>query len=295
MAKLEKSLRLELEYSSTLTDIAKEEDFLYLKKFLYQGNDVFRVGLKMSWKESARESLNPAIIFFLTSPNLQKMGQKVKAVISSVNLTNGIGDRAWRETKMKEVNMTTSGAENANEEKESIQLFTHLLKRSDIKCTDFTFYVTVHFTGIVDGYQVQQIDGLLSDQLWLSVTDQLIDADFKLIASDGNYLPAHKWMLAARSPVFAALLSSKEDITSLHLAVDCTVKEMKRFIRFIYTGELEGLVTQNLLQLAIKYQIKTLEQVCEAALKDPLFSLDQTAVIALHLKSGSYLCKIEEQ
>jgi len=106
-------------------------------------------------------------------------------------------------------------------------------------------------------------------------------------------------MLAARSPVFAALLSSQEDITSLHLAVDCTLKEMKQFIRCIYTdGELEGLVSQELMLLAVKYQIKTRKEICEAALKDTPFSLDQTVMnpmIALHLKSGSYLCKIEEQ
>jgi len=293
MAKLEKSLCLELEYTSILSAIEREEDFLYMKKFLYQGKEVFRVGLKMSWKEPARESPDPAFIFVLTSANLQKMGHKVKAVISTVRLSNGIGDRACRETKMKEVDLTTASG-NANNET-STQLFTHSLKRSDIKCTDFIFQVTVRFTGMVDNYQVQQIDGLLSDQLWLSATYQLDETVLKLTTNDGKSFLTHKWMLAARSPIFAALLSSKEDITSLHLAVDCTVKEMKRFIRFIYTGELEGLVTQNLLQLAIKYQIKTLEQVCEAALKDPLFSLDQTAVIALHLKSGSYLCKIEEQ
>jgi len=288
MAKLEKSLCLTLKYSETLPDIEKEEDFLYLKKFLYQNKDVFLVGVKMS----DRESTSPAFVFVLTTNDLQKMGHKVKAVISSARLTNRIAG-SWRETEMEEIDFTTSGY--GDEGNGGTHYFTHLLKRSDIKCTDFIFYVTLHFTGIVENYRVQQIDDLLSDQLWLSATDQLNGVVLKLIANDGNYFPAHKWMLAARSPVFEALLSSQEEITSLHLTVDCNAELMKQFIKFIYTGELEGLVTQELIQLAVKYQIKTLEQICEAALKDAHLSTDKMALIALHMKSGSYFCKIEEQ
>ena len=50
--------------STTLPAIEKEEDFLYLKKFLNQEKDVFRVGVKMSWKEPARGSPNPIFILF---------------------------------------------------------------------------------------------------------------------------------------------------------------------------------------------------------------------------------------
>jgi len=290
MTKLEKSLCLEFESSSTIPAIEREDDFLYLKKYLYQKKDIFRVGLKMS----DQESRNPAFIFVLTSANnLQKMGQRVKAVISSARVNNGIAfPVAWRETEMKEIGITTSG--NADEGNGGAQYFIHQLKRDEIKCTDFTFDVSVHFTGIVDNYQVQQIDGLLSDQLWLSVTEQLDGEGFKLIASDESYLPVHKWMLAARSPVFAALFSSEEDIQSLHLIINCNAEEMSQFIRFIYTGELEGLVTQELAQLAIKYQIKTLEKICEAALKDAHFSVDKIALIALQMKSGSYFCQLED-
>ena len=68
---------------------------------------------------------------------------------------------------------------------------------------------TEHFT-VADQYgpcEVQRMDGLMCDYLWLSVAYQLGGADFKLIASDRDYcFPAHKWILAARSPVFVALL-----------------------------------------------------------------------------------------
>jgi len=64
----------------------------------------------------------------------------------------------------------------------------------------------------------------------------------------------HKWVLAARSPVFAALeytrilfisFCSEEEIESIHLAVDCTVYGMNQFIQFIYTGEVKGLVNHR--------------------------------------------------
>jgi len=97
--------------------------------------------------------------------------------------------------------------------------------------------------------------------------------------------------LASRSPVFETLLlSSNEEIESLHLAVDCTVNDMKQFILFIYTGKLEGLASHVLMQLAAKYQIKTLEDLCQTALQDAYtLSADRMAMVAWHLDSGSRL------
>ena len=80
-----------------------------------------------------------------------------------------------------------------------------------------------------------------------------------------------------------------------HLALDCTVNEMKQLIKFIYAGELEGLVSQELMQLAVKYQIKTLEDICRPALQDT-FSKDRMASIAFHLEPKSYYsCTMQEQ
>jgi len=253
---------------------------------MYQENDVFRFGVKMPENASS----NPVIIFFLTT-NLQKMGLKVKGAISCAQLNNSRFAPECREAKMKQIDIATNKNEDENG---GTQLFTDLLKRKDVRCShQFYFSVTAHLTGIVDTYRVHQIDGFLSQQLWSSITDQLNGADFKLISNDGKSFPVHKWMLSARSQVFAALfVSDEENFKSFHLAVDCTMNEMSNFIKFIYAGELDGLVNHELMKLAAKYQIKTLEDICRVALQDTYaLSPDKMALIALHMKSGSYGCK----
>ena len=138
----------------------------------------------------------------------------------------------------------------------------------------------------MDNYRFQQMDGFLIRQLQISVKDQPKWASFQLITNDGyKSTPLHKWMLSARSPAFAALFSSNEDIRSLHLAVDCTIYQMNQMIQFIYTGKVIGQISHELMQLAAKYEIKTLEEICEAALQDDE-SMDKMAVIAWHLDSG---------
>jgi len=204
---------------------------------------------------------------------------------------------------MKEMDLTTkleNDNNNGNGDKHHQQLFTDPLKlvfETNVEAPEFDVYGKVYLVGIVDNYRVQQMDGLLGTQLWPSVKDQQNEADFKLKSNDGNCFHAHKWILAARSPVFAALFNSQEKIGSLHLAVDCNVVEMHQFIQFIYTGELDGLVSPALMQLATKYEIKTLEDICHTASQDA-FSEDRMAMIALHLrshKSGCYSCDMEEQ
>jgi len=242
----------------------------------------------MSGKQSAS---HPAILFLLTT-NLQKMGLKVLTASSLLqsSLQWGFGRNSptsrYKKIVMEEKNLTNGGSNKDKIDGDGgIQLFT-----SPLSSTDFISIIfTVDLIGIVDNFQVRQMDGLLSQQLWSSVTDQQNEADFKLIANDGKCLPVQKWILAARSPIFAALFSSNEKIESIHLTVDCNVNEMKQFIQFIYTGELDGLVSNALMQLSVKYEIKTLREICEAAFQDAyVFSMDKMTMAAWYLESGSY-------
>jgi len=273
MIKLEKHPCLELSHEWEI-DIDSEEPILYSKKFVYQETDVIRVGMKMS---ATNLPSNPATLFLMTT-NLHKMGLGVQAV-SYVARDHQAFFTSWKTIKMEEKDLTMTRKKNNNENENEngaasgTQLFTAQLElfENEIKSSKFTFKFTVSLTGIVDNYRVHQV------------------------ASDGTFLPVHKWMLAARSPIFAALFSSNEPVTTLHLSVDCTVNEMSQFIKFIYTGELEGLVSHTLLQLAVKYQIKTLEDVCKTAFQDAyVLSLGKMAVIALHMNAGSHLQCTEE-
>jgi len=100
---------------------------------------------------------------------------------------------------------------------------------------------TVYLSGISNNYNLKQIDGLLSQQLWPS---SHIRTDIILIAEDGKSFPAHKWMLAARSPAFVALFNQKEKEQN-HVIECSTVDEIDQFIKLMYTGEVEMPVTDG--------------------------------------------------
>jgi len=135
------------------------------------------------------------------------------------------------------------------------------------------------------------MDGLLSQQLWLSATNQA-GTDYNLITQDGKSFPVHKWILAARSPVFAALLSETEDKQNDHHYLNCTDNELSQFIKFIYIGELCGLISRELMQLAVTYQVESLEKLCNQAVPKE-FSIEcnkkAAAFAAKYFDSGSPL------
>jgi hypothetical protein len=185
---------------------------------------------------------SPTLIFMAS--NLHKLGLKVEKV--SYNLAESFFDlvKPDEDTPMD----LKIGIKK-------LQLFT--AHPVHFHSSFYTFTFNVYLTNILENYQIHQMDGLLSQQL-LSSTQEA-DVDFHLIAENGKRFPVHKWMLAARSPVFAALLSEDEK----EAIMDCNVDVINQFIKFIYTGEFEGSVCPKLMQLAVKYEIKTLQDLCK--------------------------------
>jgi len=125
-------------------------------------------------------------------------------------------------------------AENKNE---AIQLFTVPLNRLVFNFIPEQFpshfihlTFTLYLIGLTDNFRVQQIDGLLRQQLWSTLTNQQGGTDFKLFAKDGKLFNFHKFILAARSPVFAALFSQR-DIEESHF-IDGTEDEMMQLVKF---------------------------------------------------------------
>lgn len=149
------------------------------------------------------------------------------------------------------------------------------------KYDDCCYFFNIHFTGITENYHFQEKDGLLNEQLWSSISNQL-GADFEFIAG-GKRFPVHKFIVAARSHVFAAQLNTGEQPNVKEL--DVSAAAMEQFLKFVYTGELDGTVNEpGVRQLAATYQIKTLEDICKFASND--IDEDEMAGFAIQLKSG---------
>jgi speckle-type POZ protein len=91
-------------------------------------------------------------------------------------------------------------------------------------------------------------------------------ADFKLKTNDNEVLNAHKFILAARSPVFYGMMTQemKEAKEGIADVPDFDSKIMREVLRFIYCNEVEDLneVAGDLIVAADKYQIDKLVEIC---------------------------------
>jgi len=205
-----------------------------------------------------------ACLFFYTA-NLHKLGLKV----TGVSFSSGNGK--IRDVEMKEF-AYSEAVKNSG-----LQLFD-VFMGCITHCASFNF--TVYLSSIIPAYQVEQIDAVQREKLWLASGNEN-ETDFKIQITGGKSFPVHKFVLAARSPVFAAqfiIQQNQGEVDQVIMNFDVDETCMKQFLKFIYTGELDGPVTSLLMQLATHYQIETLEKICQAAapditlLKDALFA-----------------------
>lgn len=111
------------------------------------------------------------------------------------------------------------------------------------------------------------------------------DVTFRFADSTSTFV-AHKCILASRSEVFRAMLSSgmQEEIKGEILVVDCEFDVMKALVHFLYADSLTGheaVSKEYLLAAAVKYAVPALVQLCDAALCSEISS--GNAVHLLHL------------
>ncbi len=277
---LNKSSSIRFQYEWKISQINQHSSFFLSKKVSYQKNDLFRVGIKKPF-----HFFNPVTFFFVTDVNLKKMGLKVTSVyFKSEDSKQG---KDFVLSEMKEMNLESSSGNGS--EIEAFQLFTSPLKRVSSNnryyngiISNFIFTLTIYLSAVEEKYQAHEMDTLVSQQLLTSVKNK-DGTDFHLITRDGKSFPVHKFILAARSTVFAALFIV-EEFEPNH-AMDCTEIEMNQLIKFVYTGELEGPVSHELMQLAVTYKIETLEKICKSSLNE--VSMDLIAMLALHLDCGT--------
>ena len=142
-----------------------------------------------------------------------------------------------------------------------IQLHTSQLGAATADYYSFTFQVYLA-SKEPNYYSVQRYDGLLGKQLWSAAINQ-DGTDYKLTAKGKEFF-VHKFVLAARSPVFAAQFSRTEDEGEIFHQIE-SASCLRQLLKFMYTGELEGAVSPQLKELAEKYEISQLERLCQTA------------------------------
>ena len=123
----------------------------------------------------------------------------------------------------------------------------------------------------VDGLETSQNRPNLEEYLKnLLLEDQF--SDVKLVAPCGKELNAHKCILAARSPTFAAMFSHDmfEKQSNIVKITDINYDVLKEMLQFIYTAKVENIKTfaSELFIAADKYDIQDLKSQCANYIAD---------------------------
>jgi hypothetical protein len=132
-----------------------------------------------------------------------------------------------------------------------------------------------------------QTEAVASD-FCIVVTDRASDGSVDSPAHNEVRIPAHKLILAARSPVFRAMLSSgMQEASADEMEITgYAVEAVRAFVRFLYCDACSGTVLEkhawDLLAMADKYDVSALRTVCESYLSGDLSSANalQTLVSA---------------
>jgi speckle-type POZ protein len=266
-----------IQYEWVFANVEKVPKTFASKMICFRGLKVFRLGLK---------NLVTSPFLFFVALDLNKIGMRVEEV------SYGIQDSESAPSTMSQIKQEDIG-DNGN-----LQLFkTNITKQVIGNCT-FVFRICIK--GSDSGYSYRLCDRLAKDQLRAAAKSKN-GADVEFVVK-GKTISAHKAILAARSPVFAAIFTKEQTVgdasknqtepnsnkrkrrnDGLHqIRIDgvkpSTVEE---FLDFIYTGEsvssVSSLANEELLKLAVKYKLKTLIRLCRAA----LMAIDATQMAKL--------------
>lgn len=265
----EKSPLAIFQYQWKLTNVTKKTILSNMLQFC--GEKVFRAGLKTG------QDTTRTLHFLIT--DLAKIGFKVDAVFFSTSKDN-------HARKMK-MNL------KIGKEKETlgkVQLYSERLSSTIVPTDTISFNFQVYISGVVEMYQYYQKDLLLNEHLWLSSMNH-VGTDFEIITVKKTF-SVHKFILAARSPVFDAQFNENK-LISKQTFQDVDAACMEKFLKFVYIGELEGSINNSQLQkLSSTYQIKTLESICaEVASQD--MDRDQMVKLVLLLNPIPGNCSVE--
>jgi len=127
----------------------------------------------------------------------------------------------------------------------------------------FIITFIVKLRSIIPNFLNKIIDSTWSEQLWAAaVNRKMTDVEFLL---GDEAFGAHRSILSARSPVFAAMFASgmKEAETGQVRIEDVDHETFLKFLKFLYTGTLEtSSMSRELFTLSDRYRVETLMELC---------------------------------
>lgn len=134
----------------------------------------------------------------------------------------------------------------------------HIGIRNDSKPTAFITF-RVNLISAILNFDLKLIDASLGQQLWAASVNNIM-TDFVFLIGE-ECIGAHRFILSARSPVFAAMLSigmTESRSGKVHL-IDVHPSSFRHFLEFIYTGMVPPKANrEEMFRLADLYGVETL-------------------------------------
>jgi speckle-type POZ protein len=125
-------------------------------------------------------------------------------------------------------------------------------------------------TCVMEQPQIASSRRQLAQHLTTLLDDKFADFFFKV---QNVKIPAHKAILSARSPVFAAMFqhnTAENEAKQLKIE-DTTPDAFRALLKFIYTGQCDvGMLTDQLIVAATKYGIQDLKEICAKEMRKNL-------------------------
>ena len=127
----------------------------------------------------------------------------------------------------------------------------------------------VSFKEATEKYKFRLMNRLRGNQLWAAATDRQF---------------ANQAIVAARCPLFQWVVRENYTRHSKYEVIDCDPSVFEQLLFFVYTGSLLAPAdSEQLLLLAKKYGIATLQEICELALEGSFKSVNEEKVMSMHL------------
>lgn len=236
--------------------------------FEYSGDKLFRVEIKTSERSAGSKKGKFTLTFI--SYNHHQIGLRIDEVGYGCCPINSITPKSpfmvMKEMKKKQPNHGTI-----------LQTFT-----SSTECsTSFDIIFIITLSNTVKNYGHKLVDWYCKDQLWTASTDGQL-TDVELLVGKSTFT-AHRALLSARSPVFAAMFKSgMEETQTGRVRVDgVDPTTFRQFLEFLYTGTLSTWADKEKMSvMADRYQVETLVNLCKLFTLSPL-DIDQFTEIFL--------------
>eukprot|EP00250_Pteridium_aquilinum_P034320 c7412_g1_i2 orf=357-1262(+) len=126
----------------------------------------------------------------------------------------------------------------------------------------------------------------------------LLFSDVLLVPADGLPIPAHKAILAGRSPVFRAMFCScpmREAKSGVVMMEDMSGEVLAGFVGFLYKATVAAEIMQKhaaaLLSVAEKYDVALLRTLCEEAIVDSIGPHNVISTLELARRFGSQVLR----